>query len=69
MASTKRRWVSGGKDRLLVGRVAKRRFGPVTVAKAYRLLHAIFESRSMIGGPPEPCRIEGADRRTRQSAR
>ncbi|MGN6676335.1 MAG: tyrosine-type recombinase/integrase, partial [Streptosporangiaceae bacterium] len=36
-----RRW---RKERLDAGRRAKRPFGPVTVAKAYRLLHAMFET-------------------------
>ncbi len=49
------------KDRLLAGREAARRFGPVTVAKAYRLLHAIFETAvddRLVRR--NPCRIEGA---------
>ena len=49
------------KDRLLAGRKAARRFGPVTVAKAYRLLHAIFETAvddRLVRR--NPCRIEGA---------
>jgi integrase len=39
--ATIRRW---RKARLEAGPKAKRPFGPVTVAKAYRLLHAIFET-------------------------
>jgi len=38
-----RRW---RKERLDAGPKAKRPFGPVTRAKAYRLLHAIFETAS-----------------------
>jgi integrase len=54
-----RRW---RKERLAAGSTAARPFGPVTVAKAYRLLHAIFvtacdEDRLV---PRNPCRIEGA---------
>jgi integrase len=56
--STVRRW---RKERLEAGKKAKRPFGPVTVAKAYRLLHAIFttavEDRIV---RRNPCRIEGA---------
>jgi integrase len=51
------------KDRLLAGREAARRFGPVTVAKAYRLLHAIFETAvddRLVRR--NPCRIDGAGR-------
>src|ERR1039458_648099 len=53
-----RRW---RKERLDTGSCAERPFGPVTVAKAYRLLHAIFETAvddQMIRR--NPCRIEGA---------
>jgi len=53
-----RRW---RKARLLAGREAARRFGPITVAKAYRLLHAIFETAvddRLVRR--NPCRIEGA---------
>jgi hypothetical protein len=53
-----RRW---RKARLIAGREAARRFGPVTVAKAYRLLHAIFETAvddRLVRR--NPCRIEGA---------
>jgi integrase len=49
------------KERLDTGSCAERPFGPVTVAKAYRLLHAIFETAvddQMIRR--NPCRIEGA---------
>src|ERR1017187_7341611 len=54
-----RRW---RKERLNAGKKAKRPFGPVTVAKAYRLLHATFntaveEDRIV---RRNPCRIEGA---------
>jgi integrase len=49
------------KDRLEAGKAAQRPFGPVTVAKAYRLLHAIFttavEDRIIAHNP---CRIDGA---------
>jgi integrase len=53
-----RRW---RKDRQIAGREAARRFGPVTVAKAYRLLHAIFETAvddRLVRR--NPCRVEGA---------
>ncbi len=53
-----RRW---RKERLEAGKKAKRFFGPVTVAKGYRLLHAIFttaEDDRIIRR--NPCRIEGA---------
>jgi integrase len=52
-----RRW---RKERLNTGPHAPRPFGPVTVAKAYRLLHAIFETAvddQMVRR--NPCRIEG----------
>jgi integrase len=55
-----RRW---RKERLNTGACAARPFGPVTVAKAYRLLHAIFETAvddQMVRR--NPCRIEGAGR-------
>jgi integrase len=50
------------KERLNTGKKAKCPFGPVTVAKAYRLLHAILttaveQDRMM---RRNPCRIEGA---------
>ena len=50
------------KERLVAGPEAERPFGSVTVAKAYRLLHAIFataidEDRI---SRHNPCRIEGA---------
>jgi integrase len=56
---TVRRW---RKERLEAGPKAERPFGPVTVAKAYRLLHAIFETaaeedRIILRNP---CRIDGA---------
>ena len=53
-----RRW---RKERLEAGKTAQRPFGPVTVAKAYRLLHAIFTTAvedRIIGR--NPCRIDGA---------
>jgi integrase len=53
-----RRW---RKERLNCGSRAQQPFGPVTVAKAYRLLHAIFETAvddQMVRR--NPCRIEGA---------
>jgi Phage integrase, N-terminal SAM-like domain len=56
---TVRRW---RKERLEAGKTAKRPFGPVTVAKAYRLLHAIFttavEDDRIVSR--NPCRIAGA---------
>lgn len=55
-----RRW---RKERLNTGACAARPFGPVTVAKAYRLLHAIFETAvddQLVRR--NPCRIEGAGR-------
>ena len=55
-----RRW---RKERLDTGACSARPFGPVTVAKAYRLLHAIFETAvddQMVRR--NPCRIEGAGR-------
>lgn len=60
-----RRW---RKQRLEAGKAAKRPFGPVTVAKAYRLLHAIFTTAAdedrMIRR--NPCRIEGAGKEESQ---
>lgn len=54
-----RRW---RKQRLDAGPLAARPFGPVTVAKAYRLMHAIFttavEDDRLVRR--NPCRIEGA---------
>ena len=55
---TVRRW---RKERLEAGPKAEHPFGPVTVAKAYRLLHAIFETAAedrIISR--NPCRIAGA---------
>jgi integrase len=54
-----RRW---RKARLEAGPNAKRPFGPVTVAKAYRLLHAIFETAAEEDRliPRNPCHIKGA---------
>lgn len=56
---TIRRW---RKARLEVGPKAKRPFGPVTVAKAHRLLHAIFETAAEDDRfiPRNPCHIDGA---------
>ena len=53
-----RRW---RKERLRAGATAARPFGPVVVAKAYRLLHAIFTTAAgdrLVRR--NPCRIEGA---------
>lgn len=53
-----RRW---RKTRLDAGPLAERPFGPVTVAKAYRLLHAILATAAddrLIGR--NPCRIDKA---------
>jgi integrase len=57
--ATIRRW---RKERLEAGPKAKRPFGPVTVAKAYRLLHAIFETAAEEDRiiSRNPCHIEGA---------
>lgn len=57
--ATIRRW---RKARLDAGSKAKRPFGPVTVAKAYRLLHAIFETAAEDDRiiPRNPCHIDGA---------
>jgi integrase len=54
-----RRW---RKERLEAGPRAGRPFGPVTVAKAYRLLHAIFTTAADQDRivHRNPCRIEGA---------
>jgi integrase len=53
-----RRW---RKERLDAGPVADRPFGPVTVAKAYRLLHAILATAADDGIiRRNPCRIDGA---------
>jgi integrase len=54
-----RRW---RKERLDAGPRAVRSFGPVTVAKAYRLLHAIFATATDHDRlvRRNPCRIEGA---------
>ena len=53
-----RRW---RKERLNAGPAADRPFGPVTVAKAYRLLHAILATAADDGLiRRNPCRIEGA---------
>jgi integrase len=54
-----RRW---RKERLEAGPKAKRPFGHVTVAKAYRLLHAIFETAVEDDRivSRNPCHIEGA---------
>ena len=53
-----RRW---RKERLDTGPACERPFGPVTVAKAYRLLHAMLATAAddkLIGR--NPCRIKGA---------
>jgi hypothetical protein len=53
-----RRW---RRERLDAGPLAARPFGPVTVAKAYRLMHAIMETAvddELIRR--NPCRIDGA---------
>ena len=53
-----RRW---RKERLDAGRRQSRPFGPVTVAKAYRLLHAIMNTAVDDGLiRRNPCRIKGA---------
>jgi integrase len=53
-----RRW---RKERLAVGPRQPRPFGPVTVAKAYRLLHAIMNTAADDGVVRRnPCRIKGA---------
>ena len=53
-----RRW---RKERLDAGPHAARPFGPVTVAKAYRLLHAIMNTAVEDGLiRRNPCRIKGA---------
>ncbi|MGD0705739.1 MAG: tyrosine-type recombinase/integrase [Trebonia sp.] len=57
--TTIRRW---RKARLDAGTKAKKPFGPVTVAKAYRLLHAIFETAAEDDRiiARNPCHIDGA---------
>ena len=54
-----RRW---RKERLEAGKTAQRPFGPVTVAKAYRLLHAIFTTAADQDRivRRNPCSIDGA---------
>src|SRR5262249_39585712 len=53
-----RRW---HKERLTAGPLAPRPFGPVTVAKAYRLLHAIMATAADDGLiRRNPCRMKGA---------
>jgi integrase len=53
-----RRW---RKDRLAAGPKQDRPFGPVTVAKAYRLLHAVMNTATDDGLiRRNPCRIKGA---------
>lgn len=58
-ATAVRRW---RKSRIQAGSAAKRPFGPVTVAKAYRLLHAIFETAAEEDHviARNPCHIKGA---------
>ncbi len=54
-----RRW---RKERLDAGPHAARPFGPVTVAKAYRLLHAIMNTAVEDGLiRRNPCRFKGAE--------
>jgi integrase len=51
------------KERLQAGPTADRPFGPVVVAKAYRLLHAVFTTAAddrLVRR--NPCRIEGGGR-------
>lgn len=57
--ATARRW---RKARIQAGSTAKRLFGPVTVAKAYRLLHAIFKTAAEEDHviARNPCQIKGA---------
>ena len=57
-----RRW---RKERLEAGKTAQRPFGPVTVAKAYRLLHAIFTTAADQDRivRRNPCSIDGGLRR------
>jgi Phage integrase, N-terminal SAM-like domain len=53
-----RRW---RKERLTTGPTQKRPFGPVTVAKAYRLLHTIMTTAVEDGRiRRNPCHIKGA---------
>jgi integrase len=53
-----RRW---HKERLIAGTLSSPAFGPVTVAKAYRLLHAIMTTAADDGLiRRNPCRIKGA---------
>jgi integrase len=53
-----RRW---RKERLATGAVQKRPFGPVTVAKSYRLLHAVLNTATEDGLiRRNPCHIKGA---------
>lgn len=53
-----RRWRM---ERLKTGPASKLKFGPVTVAKAYRLLHAILSTAVDDGDiRRNPCRIKGA---------
>jgi hypothetical protein len=58
------------KERLTAGPQQERPFGPVTVAKAYRLLHAVMNTATddrLIRR--NPCGSRAPVRRTRQSAR
>jgi hypothetical protein len=65
--ATVRKW---RKDRLLAGRLAARRFGPVTVAKAYWLLMRFSRPWSMTGwSDGTRARSRERARRTRQSGR
>jgi hypothetical protein len=64
--ATVRRW---RKKRLDAGPEVKRPFGPVTVAKAYRLLHAILETAAEEDRiiRRNPCHIEGRARKSQMS--
>ena len=63
--------VAGARNAWRPGPKAKRPFGPVTVAKAYRLLHAIFETAAEEDRiiPRNPCHIDGAARKSRTNGR
>jgi hypothetical protein len=64
-----RRW---RKERLEARKTAQRPFGPVTVAKAYRLLHAIFTTAADQDRivRTNPCNIDGGQaRKTHASGR
>jgi hypothetical protein len=59
-----RRW---RKSRLQAGSTAKRPFGPVTVAKAYRLLHAIFETARKSPTSGRSCRCPSSSSSLKRS--